>query len=96
MGQLKSKTWIFNFNPAARGKEKEITFNDDGTIGVGRNNNEHNWRVRSGLLEMLNHEDRVFSRFAYDDAKGWFVHTNDPDTLSIKSQTIRPKPTASQ
>jgi hypothetical protein len=67
------------------------TFHDDGYFGTGGNNNEYKWRVKNGLLEILNDAGRIFSRFSYDKSKGMFVHTNDPDTLSIRFQTIRPK-----
>jgi len=88
---LRSKTWILNYNPAVKGKEKQIEFKDNDEFGIGKNNNECKWRVRDGLLEILNNEGRVFSRFSYDKGQQQFIHTNDPDTLSIKSQTIRPK-----
>ncbi len=91
MRLVKYKVWILNYNPTSPGYEKEITFEEDGSIGMGLNNNENSWRVRNGLLEVMNSEGRVFSRFSYDDSKGQFLHTNDPDTLSIKSQTIRLK-----
>jgi hypothetical protein len=89
---LRSKNWLLNYNPAVKEKEKQIEFKDNDEIRIGQNNNESKWRVRDGLLEILNHEGRVFSRFSFDKDQKKFVHTNDPDTLSIKSQTIRPKP----
>ena len=89
MRLVKDKVWILNYNPTSPGNEKEISFEDDGSVGMGHNNNEHKWRVRNGLLEVVNSDGRVFSRFSYDDSKGQFYHTNDPDTLSIKSQSIR-------
>jgi hypothetical protein len=88
---LSSKSWILNYNPAVRGFEKEITFEDDGSIGKGLNDNENKWKVRNGLLEIINNQGQVFSRFQYDESAKNFYHTNDPDTLSIKSQIIRPK-----
>lgn len=91
MNLLKSKNWILNYNPTIKGKEKQIEFKDNDQIGLGQNNNESKWKVHDGLLEILNHEGRVFSRFSYDKGQQMFVHTNDPDTLSIKSQTIRPR-----
>ena len=41
---------------------------------------------KNGLLEILNDAGRIFSRFSCDKSKGMFVHTNDPDTLSIRFQ----------
>jgi hypothetical protein len=91
MSLLKSKSWMLNYNPASPGHEKPISFEDDGSIGKGLNNNENKWRVRNGLLEIVNDVGRIFSRFSYDESHKKFVHTNDPDTLSIKSQVIRPE-----
>jgi len=80
--------WVLNYNPANPRGKKIITFHQDGSIGKGRNNNETNWRLRSGLLEILNSDAKVFSRFFYHPDQEKFVHTNDADTLSIKSQEI--------
>jgi hypothetical protein len=80
--------WVLHFNPSVIGAKKAITFNADGTVGDGRNQNEHTWRVNNGLLEILNDAGHVYSRFSYDRNKNQFAHTNDLDTLSIKSQTI--------
>ncbi len=85
---LTSKEWMFHFNPQNIGARKKITFADNGAITVGKNKNENAWRVRNGLLEILNSEGRVFSRFTYDPSSSKFVHTNDEDTLSIRSQYI--------
>jgi hypothetical protein len=41
---LLGRRFKFTFNPAT-GKSKTVTFNPDGTIGEGKNNNEHGWRV---------------------------------------------------
>ena len=88
---LADSDWNFIFNPdSSRMSNKKMTFREDGTIGEGRNNNEHTWRIREGLLEILNSEGQVFSRFRYDKSKNRFLHTNDDDTLSIRSQRIEP------
>jgi hypothetical protein len=86
---LESKIWILVYNPTAK-VSKKITFDKDGTIGIGRNQNENTWRVTHGLLEIRNSENQVFSRFLYDRSAKQFSHTNDEDTLSIRSQTIVP------
>jgi hypothetical protein len=85
---LPSGIWSLNFNPAVPNGKKSITFNESGEIGEGRNNNETKWRIQNGLLEILDSDGNVFSRFKYDSEKKRFEHTNDPDTLSIRSQTI--------
>jgi hypothetical protein len=87
---LTNSTWKLIFNPISSKGSKKITFDDDGIIGEGRNNNENAWRLRDGLLEILNKEGQVFSRFRYDVGERAFLHTNDDDTLSIRSQRIEP------
>lgn len=86
-----SQTWTLNFNPENPEGRKLITFASNGEVEAGRNNSEHNWRVKSGLLEILNEQGKVFSRFKYDPTKRQFEHTNDPDTLSIRNQLITPR-----
>jgi hypothetical protein len=88
--KLTNRTWRLIFNPASPKGRKKITFSDDGAIKEGQNDNENTWRLRDGLLEILNSEGQVFSRFQYDTSKGIFLHTNDDDTLSIRSQRIEP------
>jgi hypothetical protein len=85
---LLSAKWILNFNPKNPNGKKSIVFNGDGTISEGQNKNESTWRIRNGLLEIMNSQGQVFSRFVYQPEKDIFEHTNDLDTLSIKSQTI--------
>lgn len=80
--------WVLIFNPNTPNGRKGIGFDADGTITLGKNNNEHKWKVRNGLLEIFNSKDQVFSRFTYDKAKNVFYHTNDADTLSIRNQKI--------
>jgi hypothetical protein len=93
---LKSKTWILVFDPARKGARKEITFEPDGFVGKGRNENEYRWQVRNGLLEIFDRNANTFSRFSYSERGGEFVHTNDDDTKSIRSQRIYPAPTKSR
>jgi hypothetical protein len=88
---LRSQVWTLNFNPENPQGQKMITFEEDGEIGAGRNNNENKWRIRNGLLEILNSNNQIFSRFKYNSGKRSFEHTNDPDTLSIRSQMIVPR-----
>jgi hypothetical protein len=85
---LMSESWILNFNPKSPNGKKQISFRADGSIGKGKNKNESSWRIRNGLLEILDSEGRVHSRFLYAPDSGSFAHTNDLDTLSIKSQEI--------
>jgi hypothetical protein len=78
----------FVFNPAAN-MSKEITFLADGTIGQGRNDNEHSWRVRRGALEILASDGNIYSRFRHDRTHGMLKHTNDPELRSIPGQYMQ-------
>ena len=84
---LNNSKWRLLFDPD-RKTSKIITFLDDGNISDGKNDNENTWRPREGLLEILNKEGKVFSRFRYNPSLGIFEHTNDDDTLSIRHQKI--------
>lgn len=86
---LVNGTWTLIFNPNAKfhGK-KVISFLPTGEVGVGANRNEQTWRIRDGLLEILNESGMVFSRFRFDKTARRWTHTNDDDTLSIRSQVI--------
>lgn len=83
---LLSGKWVLVFNPPNR--LKPISFLPDGSVGEGRNKNEHTWRVNAGKLELVQDDGRVHSRFHYYPRNSSFLHTNDPDTLSIKGQYI--------
>jgi hypothetical protein len=85
---LISHHWVLVFSPPDQ--SKPISFLPNGTVGDGRNQNEHTWRIQKGKLELLQEDGRVHSRFNFDKKAISFTHTNEPDTLSIKSQTIHP------
>lgn len=80
--------WNLLFNPSSPNGSKKIIFLEDGNIGEGQNKNEATWRVREGLLEILNKDGKIFSRFRYNSDREVFEHTNDEDTLSIRHQKI--------
>jgi len=86
---LTASDWILNFNPQATNGSKRISFLKNGEIGEGRNDNENRWRIQDAVLEILNSNGRVFSRFSYKKDSKVFEHTNDADTLSLRDQTIR-------
>jgi len=75
----------FVFNPQTEGT-KFVTFQANGEIGEGRNNNEHRWRIRRGKIEILAGDNQVYSRFRHDHESGRLVHTNDADCRSIRGQ----------
>jgi len=83
-----SGQWLLHYNPDDPTAKKLITFQNDGSVGEGRNQNESGWRVRERMLEILNNQGEVFSRFTLTPDGKRFIHTNDPDTLSIRSQSI--------
>ncbi|MEA2953871.1 MAG: hypothetical protein QOJ96_3391 [Alphaproteobacteria bacterium] len=85
---ISNDDWILIFNPNSPNGMKSISFNADGTIGLGKNNNEATWRIKNGLLEILDLKDLIFSRFSYDSSSHIFSNTNDHDTRSLRSQLI--------
>jgi hypothetical protein len=87
---LEQGEWELVFNPSKKNRGvKPISFSPDGAVGAGRNDNEHFWRVKEGTLEIINNDGRIYSRFRYDNASDQLLHTNDEDTISIRSQIIR-------
>jgi hypothetical protein len=85
---LTSRRWVLVFNPPHR--LKPITFLPNGAIGEGRNSNENSWRIAAGKLELVQADGRTHSRFDFNPRNTSFLHTNDPDTLSIRGQYIVP------
>lgn len=86
---LNGRRFVFVFNPT-HGQAKIVTFLSSGDIGEGRNSNENTWRIRRGTLEILAHDDKIYSRFTHDKKNGQLAHTNDPDTRSIHGQYMIP------
>jgi hypothetical protein len=79
----------FTFNPGT-GQSKFITFMPSGEIGEGRNQNEHTWKIRHGLLEIYADDGTIYSRFSHDKGSGYLKHTNDADLRSIHGQYLQP------
>lgn len=71
---------------------KIMMFASQGKIIDGHNENETTWRLNNDRLEILNSQNKVFSRFRYDPRTRTFMHTGDADTLSVKNQFIHPEP----
>jgi hypothetical protein len=80
--------WRLNFNPHFAQKIKPISFNDDGTIGDGRNVNESKWRWRDNVLEILREDGGVHNRFKYDPTTDRFVATQPSAVHGITGQFI--------
>jgi len=87
---LVSTTYRLHFNPRmpGLGGTKLIRFGAGGGILEGRNNNETTWTIRNDLLEIVNSDGQVHSRFYYSPNDGRFFHTNDPDTISVQRHGI--------
>jgi hypothetical protein len=51
--------WFLHYNPDDPNAKKVIIFEKDGSIGTGHNQNENSWKVRNGLLEILNDQGDV-------------------------------------
>jgi hypothetical protein len=83
---LISRRWILIYRPPDQ--SKPISFLRNGEIGDGQNQNEHGWRIQNERLEILQLDGRVHSRFDFHKNENKFIHTNDPDTLSVRSQII--------
>jgi len=83
-------SWELVYQPDTQ-KAKRISFQRGGTIGRGKNKNEYLWRVKEGVLEIINSDGMIFSRFKYSPSSQQLEHTNDEDTLSLRSQVIRPE-----
>lgn len=84
---LRGRRFVFVFNPEGR-RRKVVTFNADGTIGEGQNNNEHRWKVRRGRLEIYGADGVLYSSFRHDPVSGKLIHTNEPNTRSIRNQSF--------
>jgi hypothetical protein len=89
---LLNNVFLLVYDPS-NGRSKRITFSADGVVEGGSNSNEAYWRIRNGHLELLQADQQLHSRFAYQTIEGMFVHTNDADTLSKRNQFIQQLPT---
>ena len=85
---LIDRKWRLVFNPPAG--SKTITFNQDGTVGEGQNQNEHTWRIVDRTLELIQSNNQTHSKFIFSKRNSTFIHTNDPNTRSIRNQYIIP------
>lgn len=88
---LLNNVFLLVYDPS-NGRSKRITFAADGVVVGGSNSNEAYWRIRNGHLELLQSDQQLHSRFAYQTIEGMFVHTNDSDTLSKRNQFIQQLP----
>ncbi|WP_416899250.1 MAG: hypothetical protein ACMVY4_05905 [Minwuia sp.] len=86
---LKNQKYRLFFNPK-NNKSKIISFENDGLIGDGRNENENTWRVKNGFLEIFGEDKKIFSRFLKMKNDNQFVAIQNNDTRNIDGQFIKP------
>jgi hypothetical protein len=91
--RLKEPGWILNYNPQFPNKTKPISFEEDGSIGEGRNANEHRWRLEQGQLIMIREDGEEHNRFLYDPTTDRFVSTRPSSKHGIAGQVIYREPT---
>lgn len=86
---LYTKQWVLVYNPSNPKGRKNISFNEDGTIGEGRNHNEWRWSYANDHLDIWMKDNRLHNRFKYDPPSGRFHSTNDLEAHGlVKSQVI--------
>jgi hypothetical protein len=85
---LYTKKWVLNYNPSNPKGRKDISFNEDGTIGDGNNHNEYRWSYTNDHLDIWMKDKRLHNRFKYDPPSGKFLCTNDLDAQGVKHQII--------
>ncbi|WMO15384.1 hypothetical protein [Pseudoalteromonas piscicida] len=87
---LQNRSLYLHFAGETQSQAKEITFENDGNIGKGKNHNETYWKVRFGKLKIFNQDKKLFSVFKWDQSVGQLKHTNDPSLPSVMGQFIVP------
>ncbi|MCP3367732.1 hypothetical protein [Bradyrhizobium cajani] len=80
--------WILNFNPTVLTGRKLISFNSNGQIGEGRNQNEWTWSMVGDELEIRRRNGDLQNRFRFDPHGTKFISTNHPDAQGIRDQFI--------
>jgi hypothetical protein len=84
------RRFLFVFDVDRNGA-KDITFREDGSIGLGRNNQEFTWKIRRGAMEIFASDGKIYSRFRRDRKDGILYHTNDLDLRSKHGQYMKPR-----
>ena len=88
---LKDRTLYLYYKGAQDNSEyKPVTFQKNGTIGVGRNDNESSWKVLFAKLIIISSNGEDYSKFKWDQKQGKLLHTNDPKLPSVMGQFIVP------
>jgi hypothetical protein len=88
--------WMLNFNPASDRGTKAISFNEDGTVGEGRNHNEDRWELTGRTLRLIRPDGSLQNAFAYDPTSDRFTRIPDPSAKGLPDQSIYRTATPSQ
>lgn len=86
--RVKEPGWLLNFNPKFPDAIKPISFNDDGSVGEGRNSNEHMWRLVGNKLEIINADGLRQNSFLYDPETDQFKSVDRAAKFGIEGQYI--------
>lgn len=80
--------WIMNFNQQAPNGKKEISFNQDGTVGAGRNANEDRWEWIGRNLKLIRADGSLQNIFVYDPRNDQFTSVPDSSAKGLPDQII--------
>lgn len=90
--RLKEPGWILNYNPKVAGRTKPISFEDDGSIGEGHNDNEFKWNLVNYQLDIIAKDGALHNSFAYDADTDQFKATRPERKYKIEGQVIYRQP----
>jgi hypothetical protein len=90
--RLKEPGWILNYNPKIPGRTKQISFEDDGSIGEGRNDNEFKWNLVNDQLDIIAKDGALHNSFAYEADTDQFKATRPERKYKIEGQVIYRQP----
>jgi len=87
--RLFEQGWFLCFQPRLKIiGNKPISFNEDGSIGEGRNMSEHFWRWDSDILEIIRIDNVVNNKFNYVPALNRFISNQQAVTYNVTGQYI--------
>lgn len=87
--RLTRQRWTFYFSPAGNNGSKSLSFRPDGSIGEGRNENEHNWVFEGDRLAIYRRNGDLQNVFRYSDS-GRFEYVFDVRAVGFKHQYLVP------
>lgn len=80
--------WELHFKSTHPGARKTITFLPDGTVGEGRNQNEHTWKLERDILTITRADGSLQNRFTFNSKADRLVSINDTNAVGNQNQTI--------